>query len=446
MEDQARHIQRIKAIIAHSLERGKPFLKALHPADIATILEDVSPETRQRIISLLPAGVAGEALAEMDDHSAPEDILTKLSPEKAAEIIEHLDYDDAADLLAQIPTSELRLIMAKLGHEEERVLNDLMRYDEETAGGIMNPEVLRVREDMDKAQALDEVIRFSEESEHFYAIYVVDAEGRLLGTVPLKKLIAAKHGAHMSELVKEEVVSVHVDTDQERVANVMKQYNLPAIPVVDDQGKLLGRVTFDDVMDIMEEESTEDILSFAGVSEAESLRGSIFNAVRSRLPWLLVNLGTALFAGYVISLFQNTIERLVIITSYMPIIAGVAGNGATQSLAVTIRRLATDTVLPREYFQVIFKEFGVGVINGLIIGSVISLAAVLMNQNEMLGLVVFIAMISNMLVAGIVGSTVPLLLQRAGVDPAVASSIFITAFTDILGFTLLLGLASWILL
>lgn len=446
MQDQARHIQRIKAIIAHSLERGKPFLKRLHPADIATILEDVSPETRQRIISLLPAEVAGEAIAEMDEQSAPEDILTTLSPEKAAEIIEQLDYDDAADLLAQIPTGELRRIMDKLGKEEKQVIGELMRYDEETAGGIMNPEVLRIREDLDKGHALDEVVRFTEESEHFYAIYVVDGRGRLKGVLPLKTLISAKHGARVSELMRREVIKVHVNTDQEEVANVMKQYNLPAIPVVDDEDKLLGRVTFDDVMDIMEEESTEDILSFAGVSEDESLRGSLFNAVRSRLPWLMINLITAFFAGYVISLFQGTIAKLVIITSYMPIIAGVAGNGATQTLAVTIRRLATDTVEPREYLRVILKEFGVGVINGLIIGAVISLASLLTNQNEMLGLVVFVAMIANMLVAGIVGSAVPLLLQRVGADPAVASSIFITAFTDILGFTLLLGLASAILL
>jgi magnesium transporter len=227
---------------------------------------------------------------------------------------------------------------------------------------------------------------------------------------------------------------------------MMAKYNLPAIPVIDENNRLLGRVTFDDIMDVMETESTEDLLKIVGVSEDESLRGSWLDAVKSRLPWLLINVITASTAGLVVSLFSGTLEKLVVLASYMPVIAGVAGNGATQALAVTIRRLATDGIPVKRYFSVIFKEVSVGLINGAVIGGIVSLVAIYTQANPMLGLVVFMAMVGNLLIAGMAGSAVPLLLQRINIDPAVASSILITAFTDILGYSLLLGFATWLLL
>lgn len=446
MAEQGQHIERIKQILLHSFDKGKALLKKMHPSEIARVLEDLSPETREKVISLLPAETAGETLAEMDETSRPEDILSSLSPEKAAEIIEQLDPDDAADLLAQLPTRELRKIMEKLGESHERVITELLTYPEETAGGIMNPEVLKIPENSNKMQALEEVVKFSEENEDFFAIYVVDKDGRLVGIMPLKELIKGRPSASIADLMNREVVRVHVMEDQEQVAKIMSQYNLPALPVVDENEKLLGRITFDDVLDIMEKESTEDMLKIAGVSEEEELRGTWLNAIRSRLPWLVMNLITAFFAGLVISWFHGTIEKMVIITSYMPIIAGVAGNGATQTLAVTIRRLATDNLPPSDFLKVIIKELGVGLANGIVVGGIITAVSFSLGQNPMLGLVIFLAMTMNMVVAGVAGSAVPLLLERLRVDPAVASSIFITAFTDILGFTLLLGLTSMLLL
>ena len=209
---------------------------------------------------------------------------------------------------------------------------------------------------------------------------------------------------------------------------------------------LLGRITFDDVMDVLEEESTEDILKMAGVSEEEELRGNWINSVKSRLPWLLINLCTASLAGFVISRFSSTLDQLVIIASFMPVVAGVAGNGATQTLAVTIRRIATDGVLSKQYASIIRKEILVGLANGVVLGATVGLLAWGINANPMLGLVVFLALVGNLIIAGLAGSAIPLLLQRLDIDPAVASSILMTAFTDILGYTLLLGLGSLILL
>jgi magnesium transporter len=445
MPERSNNVERVKQFLANSLEQAKPLLKHLHPSDIAAILEDVSPETRKKIIRLLPVETASEALVEMDEESRPEELLMQLTPSQAAKIIEELDPDDAADLLAQIPLKDLRQIMARLEDEDTKQIQQLMTYDEESAGGIMTPELLKVPDNFSKREAMDEVLRISDEMEDFYVIYVVDENDVLLGTVSINDLIRAKPWVKVRELIDEECVKVHVDTDQEEVARMISKYNLAAIPVVDSNGRLLGRITFDDVMDVLEEESTEDILRIAGVSEDEELRGSWRNAVKSRLPWLLVNLLTAFVAGLVISSFSDTIDKIVIIASFMPIVAGVAGNSATQALAVTIRRISTDRINARQNFRVILKELIVGLVNGLLLGAITGVAAFLLGGNPMLGLVVFLAMVGNLLIGAFAGSAIPLFLNRMKVDPAVASSILMTALTDILGFTLLLGLATLIL-
>lgn len=444
--EQQHKVERVKNILAESLENAKPLLKKLHPADIARILEEISPQSRQTIIRMLPIELASEALSEMDAETNPEEILSAISPERAAKIIEELDPDDAADLLAELPADELRLIMDRISEEEERIITNLMTYEEDSAGGIMTTEVMKIPAGMTKRQALDMVVQISEEMEDFYAIYIVDEEDRLLGVVSLKLLIQARPWIKVEELIMENLVKVHFNTDQEEVAKIMKQYNLAALPVTGDQGELLGRVTFDDVIDVFEEESTEDMLKLAGVSEDESLRGGWANSVKSRLPWLLINLCTASTAGFVISRFANTLDQMVVIASFMPIVAGVAGNGATQALAVTIRRIATGGIVPRQYFSVITKELLVGLINGILLGLVVGTLAWTLNSNPLLGLVVTLAMVGNLIIAGLAGSAIPLLLQRLGVDPAVASSILMTAFTDILGYTLLLGLGTALLL
>lgn len=444
--DEKGNIEKVHSFLAGSVEHAKPLLKLLHPSEIAKILEEVSPESRKIIVGLLPVAKASEAIVEMDVDARPEEILMSLTPQQAADIIEELDPDDAADLLAELPREDLRKIFALLSHREKVEIQQLMTYPPESAGGIMTTEVFSIPAEWTKREAMDEVIRVSEEMEDFYAIYVVDSERHLLGVVPLKTLIRAKPWSKIGELISDNLIKVQVDEDQEVVARVIQQYNLPAIPVVDAENRLMGRITFDDIMDVIQEESTEDLLKIAGVSEDEELKGSWRNAVRSRIPWLLVNLVTAAVAGIVVSSFAKAIDQVVILVSFMPIVAGVAGNGATQTLAVTIRRIAMDGEgISKQYSSVILKELSVGLFNGVLLGLVVGIAAYVLGGNPMLGLVVFLAMAGNLLVAGLAGSAIPLMLQRLGVDPAVASSILITAFTDILGFSLLLGLATVIL-
>ena len=225
----------------------------------------------------------------------------------------------------------------------------------------------------------------------------------------------------------------------------MSQYNLPTLPVIDDVGVLLGRITFDDILDVIEDETTEDILNFAGVSEDENLRGGWADAVKSRMPWLLINMITAFLASQVIKQYEGLISELAVLATFMPIIAGVAGNGATQTLAVTIRRISTDGVPARKAVKVVTKEIIVGMINGIVLGMLVSLIAVIRGDNPLLGVVVAIALFGNLFIAGLMGSLVPLTLARLKVDPAVASSIFITAFTDIMGYTLLFSLTLWLM-
>lgn len=453
-ETRKRNIGRIKRALDLYFDRVQPILKNLHPSDIADLLDEVSPESRQRIIEILPVAKASDALAEMDDELEAADVLKNMTQEQAAELIEDLDPDDAADLLGGLPEEDLRRVFKLVDDEEEAVIRELMTYDDDSAGGIMNPEVFKVNGELTKHLALQEVIHMSEEMEDFYVIYVVDDEDKLLGFLTLKNLLRAPGSSKVSELVGDELISVKVDEDQEEAARLMSQYDLPTIPVVDEENHLLGRITFDDVMDVVEEEATEDILKIHGVSQSEELKGTWFEAVRSRIPWLMVNLLTASTAGFVVLSFRETIESLALIAGYMPIIAGVAGNGATQTLAVTIRRIATDGIGGREVFGVILKEVSVGVFNGLIIGGVVTALALTLQRDPdmaseqayMLGLVVFCAMVGNLFIAGFAGSAIPLLLQRLGVDPAVASSILITAFTDIIGYTLLFGLGTWLLL
>jgi magnesium transporter len=449
-KDRKKHsatkVERVKRLIKYPNARIRRLFLNLHPTEAAIVLEDCDEETQQRILRQLPSDFISEALAEMDEEMRPGQLLQRLHPRAAADLVQELDPDDAADILAQVEEPYKERILFHVPDDEEAVINKLLEYDEESAGGLMNPEVVYVKEDMTTFQAIQEVARQSEEIEDFYQIYVVNKLEELTGYVTFKSLFRSKRNMLIKDIMGTDIVSVTAEMDQEEVAKVMAQYNLPTLPVVAQGHHLIGRVTFDDIMDVMEEESTEDLLNFAGVSDDANLRGGWAETVRSRIPWLLINLVTASIAAFTISQFENTIDKITTITFFMPIIAGLAGNGATQTLAVTIRRISTDGIPRNKAAAVVLKEVITGIINGLMIGALASILAIASNSDPMIGLVVFLAMLGNLTISGLAGSFVPITLERFGVDPAVASSILITAFTDIIGYILLFGLATTILL
>jgi magnesium transporter len=435
-------LMRIKEALEADDAVLKELLKEYHASEIAIILESLPQDSRDRIINILPSDLASDVLSEMDAESHPERILENLNPEKRSEIVEELDYDDATDIISQLPEEQQNEILLELDEEDASTIRNLLTYAEDTAGGIMNTQVLKLNGKSSKKEALDEVIRQSEEMEEFYTINVIDDDNVLLGIVSLKDIIKSKNSIKVAELIQVDFVYVLADTDQEEVAKLISQYNLTSIPVVDEEMHLLGRITFDDVIDVLEEENTEDILKISGVSEDEELAGNWREAVKSRLPWLVLNLGTAFLAASVIRYFHGTIAQLGIIAGYMTMIAGMGGNAATQALAVTVRRISLNDLTDNQAYRTVLKEFTVGLINGAVIGAIVFVFAYFYDLNPLLGLVVFLAMTGNLIIAGVAGSAIPLVLKRVGIDPAVASSIIITTFTDVFGFLLLLGMAS----
>jgi len=423
------------------------FVRRAHefePADLADVLSALDDRDRLMAVQALPPELSSQALAEMPEAEHAESTLAALAPEQAAEIVEELDDDDAADMLGELPAADQERILSTLEHRAD--VERLLRYDEETAGGRMTSHTVTVLDTATVAEALDEIRRQAAEVEDFYQVFVVDGARRLVGTLPFKDLVISRPERPVRDFMEPADVSVSPDADQEDVARILARYNLPSVAVVDDAGRLLGRITFDDVIDVVEAETTEDLLKFGGVPAGELLAAGWREAVRSRLPWLYVNLLTAFLAGGVVYVFQGTVQRTVALAVWMPIIAGMGGNAGTQALAVTVRRLALGQ-MPRHLFaRVVGKEVLVGVVNGLAIGGVVGLVAAVMGDQSRLGLVVFLAMTGNLLVAGFAGGFVPVVLERNRIDPAIASSIFVTTFTDVCGFLLLLGLAGWLLL
>ncbi len=435
------------------LERGATeelleHVARLHASDVADVLEHIeTEEQRLRVLELLPAELASEALSEMEEEEHPAELLARMEPERIARIVEELEDDDAADLIGDLEPDEQERILESVPPQEAEEIRGLLEYPEDTAGGLMTRDLLAVRSNHTAARAISQLRERAHERDDFYTIFVVEPDGHLAGIVTLQDLVLADPSTRISELVKDPPAVVTVDMDQEEVGRILARYNLPSIGVVDGEGRLVGRITFDDVIDVVEAETTEDILRFAAVSEVESLRGSTLGAVRSRLPWLALNLLTAVAASSVVYVFQSTIERLAILAAVMPVIAGMGGNAGTQALAVTIRRIATSKETMGQRWSVVWKELVVGIVNGLFIGLLVAAVAMLLpDAPPRLGLVVMIAMWGNLIVASTVGAFFPILLESMGVDPAIASSIFVTTFTDLCGFFLLLGMGSRMLL
>ncbi len=439
-------LERIKTALEGDDAELEKVLQEYHASEIAILFERLPVESRERIINILPSDEASEVIAEMHEEQEPGELLISLDPEKRSEIIEELDYDDATDIISQLDEEDQQEILEDIDEEDASNIRALLSYPEDTAGGIMNSEVIKVNINQNKKDALEDIIRQSEEMEEFYTIYVVDNDNMLKGILSVKSILKAPAYARVAELVNRDFVYVKAELDQEDVAGLISQYNLTTIPVVDDHMKLLGRITVDDIMDVMEQESTEDILKISGVSEDEELSGNWKDAVKSRLPWLVINLATAYLAASIIRHFDSTVALLPQIAAYMTIIAGMGGNSATQALAVTVRRISLSDLTDRQAYNTVIKEFLVGLINGAANGLIVFAIALMYDANLMLGLVLFLAMTGNLVIAGLTGSSIPLVLKRVGIDPAVASSIIITTFTDCAGFLLPLYLATKLLL
>lgn len=445
-DDTKRYEELTRLANAGALTAFLEYARDLHASDLSDVLAGLDEDVRLRIVQSLPADVVSEAIAEMEDDEHPEELLEQLDLETAADIVEELEDDDAADLISDLPAEKAAQILSAVEVEDRQDIERLMKYDEESAGGLMTGAIVSLPDTLTAAQAIDEIRRQAQDVEEFYHVHCVDGERKLTGILPLQRLVVARPDALVKDLMEPSVAVATPEMDQEEVARLMARYNVPSIPVVDATGRLLGRVTFDDVIDVVEAEQTEDLLKFGGSGGDEQLGGKWHEAVRSRLPWLYLNLFTAFFAGAVVVYFETTITQIVLLAAIMPIVAGLGGNAGTQALAVTVRRTALGLLPPGAGLAMVWKEMLVGIINGLAVGLVVGLLTMLLGEGWAFGAVVTVAMWGSLIVAATVGASVPLLLLRLGFDPAVGSSVFITAITDIVGFFILLWLASAVLL
>lgn len=425
----------------------RPYLEDLHGSDVADLIEALEPDQRVALVEFLPAELAADALAEMEDVEKPGELLIQLEPGRIGEIVEEMADDDAADIIGDLEPEDQARVLSSVSVPDATEIQELLSYPEESAGGIMTHDVLEVDSRLTAMQAIAELRRQAQEDIDFYTIFVTGRDGLLQGVVSLQDLVVSDPDLPISEITAEPEVVARVTMDQEDVGRALSRYNLPSIGVVDEEGRLVGQITFDDVIDVIEAETTEDILRFAAVSDEEEVRGSTLDAIRSRLPWLLLNLITATIGASVVWRYQGTIEALVLLAVVMPIVAGLGGNAGTQALAVTIRRIAVSDESLSQRWGVVRKEALVGLLNGLVVGLVAAAAGHLFfDAGVRFGAVVLLAMWGNMVVASFAGAFIPILLESLGVDPAVASSVFVTALTDLTGFMLLLGLATAVLL
>ncbi len=375
----AANIERVRQLLAEAEpERLKSYLAAFHASDLADLIEALDEEERAAVVRILPDEIASETLAEMEEGEHPEELLIA-DPERVAELVQELSDDDAADIIGDLPLEKQVEVLAQLPLADANELRDLLAYDEESAGGVMTTEVVAVTENATVSEAIEEIRRQVAEGEAFYAVFVVDEKGVLQGTVSFQDLIISNPSKPIREITEPPVAVVPATMDQEEVARVMSRYNLVSIPVVDPADRLLGRITFDDVMDIIEAETTEDILRFSGASGEEYLRGSVGEAIRNRLPWLVLAMLTTSVAATIVWVFRDTVERIVLLAAIMPVIAALGGNAGTQALAVTVRRLALSPERSGAW-RVVAKEIAVGLANGAVIGLLAAVAGLLLPE------------------------------------------------------------------
>jgi magnesium transporter len=414
------------------------------PHDAADILEALEEEAAVDLISGLEAEQAAEVLEEMR-HEAAADLLEEMPPAEAAEMIAALPADEAADIIGQLEEDARRRLLESASTEELGEVLALLAYPPDTAGGLMKTEVATLPSAISAGEAIEALRRLHDHLENLSYVYVVDPSRRLLGVVSFRELVFARPGATLDEVMVPSPVAVRTDTDREDVADLIQRYNLLALPVVDYQGVLLGMVTIDDVIVEVQQEATEDIAAMVGAGVEETIYTPVARSVRSRLPWTAVNLATAFLVALVVSQFEPVINRLTVLAAYMPVIASIGGNSGAQSQAIVIRAMAVDHIPAVLVRRVLLRSTLIGLLNGIAIGALSGAIAAFFTHNAEIGMVIGLAALTNLLVANLAGSSIPIILDTMGQDPALASNIFMTMITDLVGFGGFLAIATALL-
>lgn len=413
----------------------------LHAADIAELINNLEEEDRLHLFSLLEVDKASDVILELSDTSR-EQLIEDLSNEQLTDIIEEMDSDDAADIIAELSDDQAKAVLDAIEPDESEEVKELLKYPADSAGGIMQSELVSVRRQATINDAFQAVAGAKDDIENIYNIFVVDDDDRLIGTVPLQSLITTKRFTPVVDLIEKDILSVPVEMDQEEVARLFRKYDLVSVPVIDGEKRLLGRITIDDIMDTVEEETSEDIYRIAGLGEDDSVFNNPLESVKKRLPWLYLNLMTALASVLVIGFFEDTIKLMVSLVFFMPVVAGLGGNAGGQTLALIVRGMALGEITFENAKRALVRQVTVGIANGIAVGVVIGLISWVWKGLPILGLILGLAMIVSIFAGTFVGALIPMALKRFRLDPALGSQIFLTAFTDAFGFLSFLGLAT----
>ena len=415
-------------------------LKELHPSDSADIIENLIPESRAKLIEFEGFNLAPEIFIELNE-SIQAEIFILLSIESIVNIIKRLESDNALKILENLDEKKKNIVLDKLPHKDRFLLQEGLSFPEDSAARIMQREFTAIPSNWSVGQTIDYLRENKDLPEEFLEIFIIDNDFKPIGTVPASKVLRSSRDLKMNSIMKEMQVFIPVDMDKEEVGHLFENYNLVSAGVVDKTNKLVGMITGDDVFTVLKEEAEEDVLRLAGVGD-EEITDSILQKTKRRFNWLLLNLFTALLATWVISKFGATIEQMVALAFLMPIVASMGGNAGMQTLAVTIRALATKELSSSNFSKIVTKEFVIGILNGVIF-AVITAVIVQLWFNEMnLSILIAVSMILNMIVAGLFGILVPVSLKKFNIDPAIASSVFVTTITDVIGFLSFLGLGA----
>lgn len=419
-------------------------IQELEPVELSDLLSQLAKPEREAVIELIREDFDPELLPFLYD-TVRDEVIDSLEHSELAEAIAELDHDDAVDLLEDMEDEDQQAILKAISAEDRAAFEDSLNYPDDSAGRMMRRDPMAVPSFWTVGQMIDYLRETPDLPDEFYEIFVVDIAHRPIGTLPLSRVLRAKRPLRVADLMDEDQKLIPVDTDQEEVAYLFQQYDLLSAAVVDEVGRLVGVITIDDIVDIVVEETEEDMMLLAGVSNSD-LNESVIATMQSRIAWLAVNLLTGVVVSSVISIFDAAIEQVVALAVLMPIVASMGGNAGTQTMAVAVRALATKDLTTANAFRIVRKEMLVGLANGVILASLVGLVVGVIFQNPILGGVMAGAIVCNLVVAGFAGSMVPLMLEKFGADPAVASSVFLTMITDSVGFFAFLSLGFFFLL
>jgi len=446
MENVLKNIEALDRLIEEGRELDiMKLISKFHPADIADLIDALDEDKKKKLFGLLQVETASDVIMEIDEISR-ELIMEDISQDKLTQIVDDMESDDATDLISELSEEQAQQILREIDREDSEEVQELLKYDKETAGGIMQLELVSVPQSVTVKDAIEQIRSSAGEVEDLHNVFIVNGGKKLVGVLPLRKLILASPDGLVKSIMDAASINVTPEVDQEEVAEIFRKYDMVSLPVIDHEGTLLGRILVDDVVDVIEKEDSEDIMKMAGIPEEEIIYGShVFEISRARLPWLITNLFGGLLTGYLMWLFRITLHEVLALITFIPVITAMGGNVGIQSSSIMIRGFAVGRVDFNNLRRILFKEIKIGLIMGIACGIVAGCAAMLWHKDPLLGPIVALAMVTAITTAASMGTLIPAFFKKMNIDPAIAAGPFVTTANDIVGILIYLGIATFFL-